>query len=181
MSYEFSVLKDIPVYSRCGYLATSVPKNPWPLSHFEGNYHGLAISVVLHFPYFHIRMVWSNLPFGSGPRPLLVPRLFSGIETRSECWQGLLSVLTVWVDEFQGWNLCLGLRYILVQIQHFCANQCSASSLWHLLMYTHLTIKFSAHEVKHVFPCLWSPLLTNTSSQLLLFLISTAFALHVEW
>lgn len=127
---------------------------------FEGNYHGLAPSIVLRFLPFHIRTVSSKLPFGSGPWPLLVPRLFSGVVARSKCWQRLLSGLTVWVDEFQGRNLCLRLHYILVRIQPFCANKSPAFSLWHLLMYTHLT-----NQIQHGWSetCISLPAITTSN------------------
>lgn len=126
-----------------GYISTKkIPSH----SHSEGNYHYLAISIVLHFPYFHIGIVSSNLPFGSGPRPLLVPRLFSGVVTRSKHWQGLLSVLTVWVDGFQGQNPYLGLHYISAHTNSLC------KSVLFLLSLT----SFNGYSSDNQIQCTWS-------------------------
>lgn len=126
-----------------GYISTKkIPSH----SHSEGNYHYLAISIVLHFPYFHIGIVSSNLPFGSGPRPLLVPRLFSGVVTRSKHWQGLLSVLTVWVDGFQGQNPYLGLHYISAHTNSLC------KSVFFLLSLT----SFNGYSSDNQIQCTWS-------------------------
>lgn len=91
-------------------------------------------------------MVSSNLPFGSGPWSLLVPRLFSGVVTRSKFWQRLLSVLSLWMDEVQEQNLCLGLHYISAHTTSLC------KSVLCLLSLTSFNVYSSDNQTQ----CTWS-------------------------
>lgn len=126
----------IPVCSRHDSLATSVlRKSP---SHSLLLRATILVWAFLYcYVFFTFTSGWSHLiSLWEWSPPLLVARLFSGAVTRLKHWQGLLSVLSEWVDEFQGQNLCLGLHYIGAHTTSLCKSVLCLFSLTSFNVYS---------------------------------------------